>query len=101
MRFPRTVELCMATRERLLSKGWCPDGVGSPDGAGCLVSTLQAVLAEGESQTPCIELLAAVTDSQPWGPDVGEWNDTPGRTLAEVLSALDAAASLALSEACR
>lgn len=81
-------------------RGWCQGWFNNESGAVCAWGGMN--LASGaERATQCItpretmDWFAMVVDSPDW---THSWNDTLGRTHAEVLIALDAAYVLALQE---
>jgi len=89
-------------RERGWCQGWYVDGDGSTDvdtgGAVCLFGALNLVFygtpfppEEGDQDPRSATLEAALAIVADEG-DVAEWNDEPGRTVEEVLAAIETAA---------
>lgn len=85
----------------LREMGWCQGSMTNGAGCHCAMGAL-AVICEGE-WTPRWDEAREALYRQFGGrhaiPSLVEWNDTPGRTAEEVISALEAAASLTRSRA--
>lgn len=94
---PGPVEACLrAGRERIVKYGWIQglwgsswDGFCAEGAVGC------GSMFACNATVPAVELLLAASEIKTSLP---KWNDTPGRTVAEVLAAYDRAISLAAQE---
>jgi len=102
------VDVLRAARERLSEPGVWAQGVTSLDGdrccltmalseAGCLRLHYQRAPNSGANPCKAVEAMAAATGIS----GLTSWNDTPGRTLDEVLAVLDVAIERAEREAGR
>lgn len=104
MKYPRVALDLMAARHRIVTVGWCSEGGGRLGGPHCAVVSIYAAVEARVGDTgmkwgnridEARILFARPIGIPDGGGDIGAWNDTPGRTEAEVLSAFDAGTSLA------
>ena len=63
--------------------GWCQDQLAKLNGQVCLLGALDDIGEDAEG--PAEELLR----ERLGGGSIADWNDTPGRTVEEVLSVLE------------
>ncbi|MFB7618750.1 hypothetical protein [Kitasatospora sp. NPDC056181] len=102
---PAPVPIDTATHLRLLSRyltvhGWCQGLLWDDAGRSCILGAQLAVLAAGYgTQTTAMHarryLMEQFTAHDPTVRSVDQWNDTPGRTPAQVHRQLDIAAARA------
>ncbi|WP_051812610.1 hypothetical protein [Kitasatospora sp. MBT63] len=102
---PAPVPIDTATHLRLLSRyltvhGWCQGRLWDEQGRRCLLGAQLAVLAAGYGTEATAMrarrfLMEHFTTQDPTIRSVDQWNDTPGRTAAQVHRALDIAAARA------
>ena len=87
-------EICLKAKDVLRERGWTQGRMRNDDGAFCVWGAL--VVADAGRVTLDYSMSAAWARSAlaaaVGDPSVGLWNDVPGRTLDEVLAALDQAA---------
>jgi hypothetical protein len=78
----------------LIERGWCQWHMSTADGCVCIRGALLNTFTEDEEaeERQADALLHKATG---FGGYLGDWNDTPGRTQAEVLAAFDKAIELA------
>ncbi len=82
----------------LQERGWCPDGAFGEGGTVCIAAAIGETCGRAGcgralsvmSRTIGVELYSDIA--------IGRWNDTPGRTIEEVLNAFDRAIALAMEE---
>lgn len=76
--------------------GWIQDDYGNADGAKCIVGAL--IETASDMGIAAIRALGCATDFHEYYvnliPSISHWNDTPGRTVEEVLERLEATATL-------
>jgi hypothetical protein len=97
----KTSEVLRKAGDVLRERGWCQNQ--TEDGAGrvCAIGALGIAEADNAScaSGAIYRALQRVThDGLIYDYLIGDWNDRPGRTAAEVEAALDAAYVLALQE---
>lgn len=96
------IEVLEAARARV-EKGWGQGRAVSPLGGGptCVgVAIERAFTNGGEVRNEARRMFCqavAVSFGAVYGGEIVEWNDTPGRTQADVLAAFDKAIALARS----
>jgi hypothetical protein len=89
-------EILRSAKELLIRDGWCQKLLVSPDGEHCIVGALgNSVHKHMHRAYQCLEISI-------WGHcdnyrnSLTSWNDTPGRTVDEVLAKFDEAIALAV-----
>jgi hypothetical protein len=91
VRESETVEALKAARA-MIERRWCPQGGSDEQGGVCaLVAVIRQYPRPGQKYEPTMRFLREALD---WK-CIPEWNDTPGRTQAEVVAAFDRAIALA------
>jgi hypothetical protein len=81
--------------ELLETNGWCQGEYKSEDGKLCMLGALFAARGDfSETWSAIYNDLGFCLDSNS-SPGISFWNDTPGRTAAEVIDALKRASQLA------
>ena len=78
-----TPEEILSEAARLVEKGWCQGRLRS----GLGVCAVGAILDAGRSDNGLNVAVSALVQ-EIGTPDIGRWNDTPGRTKEEVATAL-------------
>jgi hypothetical protein len=88
----RSIELqddLRATRE-FIQRGWCQDACFAPhSGGGCLYAAVRDVTHGWNGNPRFNRLQDFVMTHLPPGLALSAWNDTPGRTQADVLALID------------
>lgn len=82
--------------KRLKTTGWCQGEFGGPEGPNCILgAAFQEASGDKEAFTRFANELASLLFQQEFYTDwfsegtIEDWNDTPGRTLEEVLELLE------------
>jgi hypothetical protein len=90
-------EILRRAADVLRRDGWCQGDMRRADGHRCMAGAVIAamVTVDGHWSRAIEHAFFSVIGTH----DRTGWNDTPGRTAAEVIAALEAAAVLAESEA--
>lgn len=87
----------------LIEKGWTQHELSSPSGEVCLLGAVCAVLGKSphdlDAAIPAQPLMRALKKATGFRGYLGDWNDAPERTQAEVIEAFKKAAELARAEA--
>jgi hypothetical protein len=73
--------------------GWCRGGYGDDGGPRCILGAIRSVVPAHSVFTRGVALAAVNVFAARFGFAVSDWNDTPGRTAAEVCAALRACAT--------
>ena len=102
---PAPVAIDTATHLLLVSRyltayGWCQNAMWDAHGRRCILGAQLAVLQAGYGTATTVQrartlLMEQFTATDPTLRTVDQWNDTPGRTAAQVHRQLDIAASRA------
>lgn len=82
---PSSRQYLMDTANYIREHGWCQNAVETTDGRVCVWGAIQKV---GKPKEDTIMLLYSFLGVD----SIGLWNDLPGRTAEEVISAIEAAA---------
>jgi hypothetical protein len=108
---PAPTPIDTATHLRLVSRyltahGWCQNAMWDAQGRRCILGAQLAVLQAGYGTATTVQrartlLMEQFTATDPTLRTVDQWNDTPGRTAAQVHRQLDIAASRAHQRAGR
>jgi hypothetical protein len=91
----KTSDVLRKAGDVLRERGWCQFRPRSSDGASCAYG---AIFDGANEQTADYDAGTNALRSVVFDEMISIWNDTPGRTAAEVMHALDAAYVLALQE---
>jgi len=90
-------EICLKAAERLREVGWRRGDFGGKDGPHCMLGACMWVTGydDEEAYVTAAEAVdvaySAYAHTPPSGPDAAiAWNDTPGRTVEEVIATLEA-----------
>ncbi len=83
-----------AAAELLRAEGWCQGSYGQAGGPRCMDGAILSVTAYPGPYDRALSVMRPVLDITATTP-LAIWNDTPGRTLDEVLDALERAAQAA------
>jgi len=94
-------EICLKAAQRLREVGWRQGAIGPEEGPNCIVGACLWVtgylaappttLSAGPERGIAAADAAVVNASQTRRPATASfWNDTPGRTVEEVIATLDA-----------
>lgn len=95
-----TAQHLIRAKAYLQDHGWCATGPYGNAGEVCVGSALHNTMGEQWAGAAGF-LMGTVLGVEPSyvdGYGIGRWNDTPGRTLDEVLAAFDRAIELAIAE---
>ena len=93
----------LRAKEWLLNHGWCQKPFDDVTGAGCVATAIGKTNdhrgADGFSWAAWWMCEAVGVEPSIWdGHSIGQWNDTPGRTLQEVLDMFDTAIAIAIEK---
>jgi hypothetical protein len=83
-----TAKVLRDAAELIREKGWCQGDYEKADGAHCAIGAIGCSSIPAEQFFDARSALQDAVDQVP----VWRWNDTPGRTVDEVLAAFEAAA---------
>lgn len=90
---PKTPQETLLAAARYIEEhGWCQGSWSQPDGSVCLWGALRAIVV-GDHGSFSREDWEPLAERLPLGKFAAAWNDEPGRTEAEVIAALRAAAA--------
>lgn len=76
----------------LIERGWCQGRMATGDGRVCIRGAILGAFTEEAEERRADALLKKAAGFSGY---LGDWNDLPGRTQAEVLAAFDKAIELA------
>lgn len=104
-----TAQHLLRAKQYLLDHGWCSYGAEGDNGTVCVAMAMWRAgkggrSAKGVDAGRCAEtaniFVRAIGHPKVEMPGIliGGWNDTPGRTLDEVLATFDRAIALAMAE---
>jgi hypothetical protein len=93
-------EILRNAKELLIRDGWCQKLLVSPDGEHCMLGAINSFYRCHEHVYRAYQCLRISIGGEHDCPSVlANWNDTPGRTVDEVLAKFDEAIALAEKEA--